>query len=229
MYTRSDGSVEEQCYDEAHIAQVLEIIKKNFEAYFDHFIESQAGKGISDVDFSKLQQKLGMKADKKVSYKNLTANYKAIIIEAVDDFEKDREDYKRIFDQKLLEDYDEDADTFKSKVLHNECPIIRKTIANRRAKELDKYRAAFSRSDADWLLEIVHKLCVFGDEYQANYNPETYEDSQTYKDLGMELLDTEDYTAYGVIGGGIKTHMLYKVHPAVFSDRSRNAIWALWY
>ena len=45
----------------------------------------------------------------------------------------------------------------------------------------------------------------------------------------MSLLDTDDYTAFGVIGGGIKTMMLYKVNPMVFPSRSRNAIWSLWY
>ena len=97
------------------------------------------------------------------------------------------------------------------------------------SKELDKYRASFSQADADWLLKVVYNLCVFGDNYQAKYDPATYEDAQTYQDLDMELLDTDDYTAYGVIGGGIKTHMLYKVHPAIFPNRSRSAIWALWY
>ena len=84
-------------------------------------------------------------------------------------------------------------------------------------------------ADADWLLRVVYNLCVFGDEYQENYDPNTYEDAQTYQDLDLSLLDTDDYTAYGVIGGGIKTHMLYKVHPAIFPNRSRSAIWALWY
>ena len=84
-------------------------------------------------------------------------------------------------------------------------------------------------ADPDWLLEVVYKLCVFGEEYQNNYDPKTYENAQTYQDLDMSLLDTDEYTAFGVIGGGIKTHMLYKVHPAVFPNRSRSAIWALWF
>ncbi len=154
---------------------------------------------------------------------DLTENYKTIIREAVDDFEKDRKDYIVIFNQNKLEDLDEDADGFKSKTLRNECPIIRKTLANRKAKELDKYRVNFSQADPDWLLNVVYNLCVFGDEYKDNYDPNTYENAKTYQDLKMELLDTDNYTAYGVIGGGIKTHMLYKVYPAMFPNRSR--IW----
>ena len=50
-----------------------------------------------------------------------------------------------------------------------------------------------------------------------------------YEELGLGDLDTENYSVFGVIGGGIKSHMLYKVYPEVFPNRSRRAIWALWY
>lgn len=230
MYTRMDNSgVEDVCYEQAHVEKVLESIKKNFEPYFMRFLDSTGGKGVSLQDIQGLQQKFRIEVKQKKRNSDLTANYKTIICEACDDFEKDRKDYEKIFRAGWLEDLDEDADVFKSKTLRNECPIIRKTLANRRAKELDKYRASFSQADADWLLSVVYNLCVFGDEYQENYDPDTYEDAQTYQDLAMELLDTDEYTAYGVIGGGIKTHMLYKVHPAIFPNRSRSAIWALWY
>lgn len=230
MYTRMDNSgVEDICYEQEHVEKVLTAIKQNFGQHFDRFLYSSGGKGISIENIQGLQKKLGIEVQKKRKNSDLTENYKTIIREAIDDFEKDREDYQKIFRQGWLEDLDEDADVFKSKTLRNECPIIRKTLANRRAKELDKYRASFSLADADWLLRVVYNLCVFGDEYQENYDPNTYEDAETYQDLDMELLDTDDYTAYGVIGGGIKTHMLYKVHPALFPNRSRSAIWALWY
>ena len=230
MYTRMDNSgVEDICYDLEHVEKVLEVIKKNFDGYFERFLDSIGGKGVSLEDIQELQKKFGIEVKQKKKNSDLTKNFKTIIRESIDDFEKDRADYEKIFRQEWLEDLDEDADVFKSKILKNECPIIRKTLANRRAKELDKYRASFSQADADWLLSVVYNLCVFGDEYKDNYDPNTYEDAETYKDLEMELLDTDDYTAYGVIGGGIKTHMLYKVHPSIFPNRSRSAIWALWY
>ncbi len=230
MYTKMDNSgVEEICYEQEHVAKVLDAIKKNFEHHFTRFLDSTGGKGISLEAIQGLQKKFGVEVQQKKKNSDLAENYKTIIREAVDDFEKDREDYKKIFRQEWLEDLDEDADVFKSKTLRNECPIIRKTLANKRAKELDKYRASFSQADADWLLHVVYNLCVFGDAYQEKYDLNTYEGAQTYQDLGLSLLDTDDYTAYGVIGGGIKTHMLYKVHPAIFPNRSRSAIWALWY
>lgn len=230
MYTRLDNSgVEDVCYEQAHVEKVLDEIKKNFDDHFMRFLDSTGGKSLSLEKIQGLQKKFGIEIQQKKKHSDLTENYKTIIREAVDSFEKDRGDYQKIFRQNWLEDLDEDADVFKSKTLRNECPIIRKTLANKRAKELDKYRSNFSQADADWLLRVVYNLCVFGDDYKQNYDPNTYDNAQTYQDLKMSLIDTDDYTAYGVIGGGIKTHMLFKVHPAIFPNRSRSAIWALWY
>lgn len=232
MYTRSDNrDVEDICYDFEHVNKVMTEIKKNFDAYFQRFIETCGGTGMTSEDFARLQKKFGVSGKKPdaASAKKLSENYKAIIREAYDNFSKDQDDYLEIMDVELLEDMDEDADYFKSKVLRNECPIIRKTLANKRAKELDKYRAAFGRADADWLREVVYNLCAFANEYEKEYDPDTYEEAENYEDLGLGILDTEDYTAFGVIGGGIKTHLLYKTYPGLFPNRSRSAIWALWY
>lgn len=230
MFTKMDNSgVEDICYEDSHVEKVLIGIKEHFDEYFEKFIETGAGNKVSLTDFEKLQKKFGVDPARGKNQKAIAGNYIIIIKEAIDDFEKDRESYEKIFDEELLDDYDEDADVFKSKVLRNECPIIRKTLANKKAKELDKYRAAFGTADADDLLAVVYKLCVFGNKYADEYDPNTYEDTKTYEELGVELLDTDEYTYYGVIGGGIKTHMLFKIYPGLFPNRSRNAIWALWY
>lgn len=229
MYTGKGLSVEDICFEQRHIDEVLARIKVNFDSVFKEYIETHAGKDVSDIDFSKLQKKFGVKAEKKSPAKNLSANYKEIIREAIDDFEHDRDAYKKIMNLEVLEDYDEDASTFKSKVLRNECPIIRKTIANTKAKELDKYRASFNHADPEWLLQIVTRLCEFGESYYEKYDQTKYENIAKYEELQLQLLDTEDYTAFGVIGGGIKTHILYKIYPGLFPNRSRNAIWAFWY
>ena len=230
MYTKMDNNgVEDVCYTKEHIEKVLDVIRKNFGQYFESFLDSTAGKGVTLERFQGLQEKFRVAGQAKKKKGDLSENYKAIIRESINDFEQDRVNYINILKRKWLEDLEDDAYSFKSKTLKNECPIIRKTLANKKAKELDKYRISFSMADADWLLKVVTNLCIFGDEYQKKYNPNTYENAKTYQDLDMGLLDTDEYTAYGVIGGGIKTHMLYKVHPAIFPNRSRSAIWALWY
>ena len=229
MYTgMNNRGVEDNCFEDAHVQEVLDSIKSNFDGYFTSYVNSKAGKGITPESFAELQKKFRVSVDQKKIRKNRSSGFSEILLEAIDDFERDRESYKKIFQEEVLDDYDDDATTFKSKVLKNECPIIRKTVYSD-AKELAKYRESFRSSDPDELLAVVYNLCVFGDEYEEEYDPDTYEDTVSYHDLGLELLDTEDYTVYGVIGGGIKTHMLYKVHPALFPNRSASAIWALWY
>ena len=138
MYTKMNNSgVEDICYEQGHVERVLDEIKQNFDEYFLRFLDTTGGKGLSIEAIQGLQKKFGIEVQKKKKNRDLTENYKVIIHEAVDDFEKDRGDYEKIFRKSWLEDLDEDADVFKSKILRNECPIIRKTLANRRAKELD--------------------------------------------------------------------------------------------
>lgn len=231
MYVGAGIDVEESCYNDGHIKKVLAEIKKNFEEYFQCFLETNAGHGLTTEDFAKLEKKFGIdkKYTRHVSGKKLAVNYKSIMDESLAKYEKDQNYYKNIMKLKFLEDLVDDADYFKSEILRNKCPIIRKTLANKKAKELDKYRVNFSHADADALLEVVTNLCRFADEYAENYDEAEYENYKTYENLHMNLIDTDDYTVYGVIGGGIKTHMLYKVYPGLFPNRSRSALWALWY
>ena len=114
--------------------------------------------------------------------------------------------------------------------MKDECPIIKSTIYNKRAKVLDKYRRDYSISNANELLSIVANLYNFAVDHVDNvYDPDSYDEITQYSDLLFSELDTESCTVYGVIGGGIKSHMLYKYDPSIFPNRSRMAVWSLWY
>lgn len=231
MYTHhEERSVEEICYKTNHIDKVIESIDNSFKKYFDKFIMLQAGRIASEEEIKKLAEKFGVENVKVKKNIDITKNFKNILVESVEDFEKDRKKYKAIFDEESLEEYEDDPQYFKSTVLKNECPIIHSTIHNKRAKELDKYRYEFSIAKSQELLSVVSNLYNFAEQYINNYYDENlYDNVVKYEDLKISLLDTDDYTVYGVIGGGIKSHMLYKVYPATFPNRSRDAIWALWY
>ena len=228
MYAHSDDrSVEKICYDFDHVQMVKSEIEKNFDEWFDKFISTENGSGITDEQFEKLRAKFNVTGSYGNKTKDKSAAYKRIIASAIDEFEKDREDYLNIFDLETLEEYEDDLNTFKSKILRDKCPIIRKTIQNRLAKQLDKYRAEFNRANPSELLQVVTNLCEFEESYETEaYDPEV---EVTYKTLGMSALDTDEYTVYGVIGGGIKSHMLFKVNPGCFANRSQFALWAMWY
>ncbi len=229
MYTNQDVFVEECCYDLDHVFAVCDAMETCFDEYFEKFIETSGGNILSQTDFDALKKKFKV-CDTKPGKANHKSTFITLLLEAYENFEKDRQKYKDIFDEETLDEWEDDPATFKSKVLRDQCPIIHATIYNKRAKELDKYRYEFSIADANDLLTVVYNLCVFGNEYISDYyDEETYDENMYPEDLGLGEIDTEDYTVYGVIGGGIKSHMLYKVHPSVFPNRSRSAIWALWY
>lgn len=231
MYRHSEErSVEAVCYEMEHIEKVVSSIRAKFSEYFNEFITLEAGYGVSEKDIKKISTTLGVdniKPKKKVDY---AKKFKGILVDSIEDFKKDAEKYRAIFDEDALTEYEDDPQYFKSTVLKNECPIIHSTIHNKRAKELDKYRHEFSVSDSNELLTVVSNLYNFAEGYYNDFYDEgTYDDIRNYQNLKFSDLDTEDYTVYGVIGGGIKSHMLYKVYPSVFPNRSRGAIWALWF
>lgn len=231
MYAhQEERSVEEVCYKTNHIDMVIESINNTFKKYFDKFIMLEAGSIASEEKIKRLAEKFGVENVKVKKNIDITKKFKNILVESVEGFEKDRKKYEAIFDEESLEEYEDDPQYFKSTVLKNECPIIHSTLHNKRAKELDKYRYEFSIAKSQELLSVVSNLYNFAEQYINNYYDENlYDNVVKYEDLRISLLDTDDYTVYGVIGGGIKSHMLYKVYPATFPNRSRDAIWAFWY
>lgn len=228
MYTNQDErDVEVVCYNQDHIKKVLTLIRKNFDKYFDNFLE-ESGSLISKEKIEQIQEKFGISVKENHS-KSKSKRFKEIIRIDIEEFEKDREKYETILDEEFLEESEEDLATFKSSTLKNECPIIHSTYYNKSAKELDKYRKEFDISDAKDLWIVIQNLYYFAQDYNDEFSDNDYDDIKNYKDLHISNLDTDDYTVYGVIGGGIKSHMLYKLYPRLFPNRSRYSIWALWY
>ena len=189
IYKETEEPVESICFEEAHIAEVLSAIQKNFPKYFKSFVDDKPAR-----------------------------NFGKIIGEAIEDFEKDRARYQEILELEALEEHEDDPNYFKSEILKNKCPVIRKTLRTN-DKDFEKYKLKFHCADANELLEKVTTICRFG--YDCHQDPK--------KLSKINFLDTEDCSVYGVIGGGIKTLFLYKLYPALFPSRSQEALWALYF
>ncbi len=85
MYTRTEyRGVEPKCYENNHVEKVVQKIRENFPAYFERFIETEAGVGITSKDFVKLQQSFGIKSVKDAGKKDLSDKYKRIIVDSYD-------------------------------------------------------------------------------------------------------------------------------------------------
>ncbi|WDL98477.1 hypothetical protein [Alicyclobacillus sp. ALC3] len=229
MYYPND--IEECCYDQAHIEWVTAEIRSNFHSYFSNFLETNSGHVISSEVAAQLAQNLGATvAIKKRSQMDVAKRLKTILAEGIKDFERDRQSYLDIMDEESLEEHSDDPSYFKNKVLRDRCPIIHSTLHAKTVKELDKYRAEFSRADANELLDVITNLNEFARRYMDDvYDPDTYDSVSGLDELAVSELLEDEFIVYGVIGGGIKSHFLYKLFPQAFPNRSREAVWALWY
>lgn len=224
------NSIEDICYEKDHIDQILTEIKANFQDYFHDFLYTDGGNIIDDENLKKLAEHFGSSIKDKKKNKNIKEDYSRLISESIHSFERDRKTYFEILDLESLEEHQDDPSYFKNTILRNKCPIIRATLQNKKAKELDKYRRAFILADPGELLDVVTNIKNFEIRYKRDYyDSDNYELSDQVDKLNFDELLEENYVVYGVIGGGIKSHFLYKLSPHIFPNRSRDAIWALWY
>lgn len=228
MYYPND--IEDICYEMEHINKVLEEIRLNIPDYFQRYLDTEGGETVAEDDVSRLAKVFGASGSPKSKTKNYKLILENIQKQAINDFESDRKKYLDIFNQEALEEYGHDVSSFKNTVLRNEVPIIRNTLQNKAAKELDKYRQAFKESQPGNLFNVSRKLVELSNEWKSDwYDSKEFEELITVDDLGYHELDDNECVVFGVIGGGIKSTFVYKLFPFMFSVRSREAVWALWY
>ena len=228
MYYPND--IEEICYEQDHIDKVWEEMKQIIPEYFQNYIDTENGHAIQESEAEKLAAKFGSTSKPKSKIKDTKKILERIFKEAIDDFNKERQPYLDILDLESLEEYKHDVNSFKNTVLKNQIPIIRKTLQNKQAKELDKFRAAFNAAQPGHLFKVTSNIIKLANEWKNDwYDGEEFEKIDTCDDLNYYEFDKEEYTAFGVIGGGIKSEFIFKLFPEMYPSRSREAVWALYY
>lgn len=227
---REREAVEPVCYEMSHINKVLEKIKSTIPDYFQRYIDTDGGLAIAEDDISKLAKVFGSTAPPKAKLKNYKNTLTNLVKDAIKNFKSDHQIYLDIFNAEALDEYASDVGGFKNTVLRNEVPIIRKTLQNKLAKELDKYRIAFKDAQPGKLFNVSKRLVEIANEWkQGWYDSAQFECINDINDLDYYDLDEEDCIAFGVIGGGIKSTFIYKLFPFMFPVRSRESVYALWY
>lgn len=146
---------------------------------------------------------------------------------AISNWEREKEAYRRLLDLESLEEYAYDPGAFKNS-LRKDCPIIRRCL-NSPMDEMKDYKKEFGMADGKRLLSVTANIAKFAENYMLSFDGNKHEQCVSSADLGLSLLLQEEYTAFGVIGSGIKSHFLHNLHPMAFSNRGQNAIWALYY
>jgi len=224
------NDIEEICYDQDHIDKVWDEMQQPILNYFQKYVDSGGGHLIQDSEIQKLAEKLGSTSKPKSKQKNPNKMLVELLTQSIENFESDRQPYQEILDLASLAEYKYDVNSFKNTILKNQIPIIRKTLQNKQAKELDKFRAAFNTSDSGHLFEITSNIIKWANKWRYEwYDEDEFEKFETCDDLNYYELDNDEYTSRGVIGGGIKSHFIFKLFPEMYPSRSREAIWALYY
>lgn len=106
--------------------------------------------------------------------------------------------------------------------------IIRRCLQSNE-KEMELYKKKFNGSTGQDLLHVTLNIAKFGKKYMRHFDDHAHVGAKTVDDLELSTLLKEGYTAYGVIGGGIKSQFLYGLYPCAFPSRSQNAIWSLYF
>ena len=146
---------------------------------------------------------------------------------AVVDWQEQQPDYEKFLSPDSLEEYEDDPGSFKSGI-RSRCPIIRRSL-NSPVSDMKRYKIAFKLAAGADLLRASKNIAAFGREYMESFDDGTHEATADVADLGLGDLLEEDYIVYGVIGGGIRSHFLYSLYPNAFPNRSRSAVWALYF
>ena len=228
MYYPND--IEEICYESEHIQKVLDEVNIHIPEYFQKYVETEGGNSVNDDAIVKLAGVFGSSSKPKPKPKDAKKILERLLKEAIKHFESDRAIYQEILHPESLAEYKDDVGSFKNTILKNQIPIIRKTLQNKAAKELDKYRTAFAQAQPGHLFEVVENIITLAEEWKNDwYDAKQFEQIGSCDDMDYYNLDEEGYTAFGVIGGGIKSHFIYKLHPEMYANRGREAVWALWY
>jgi hypothetical protein len=212
-------------YDPKHIDVVLKEIQRNFAKYFKSFAEEEPEDEI-DSGIKKLGELFVVKTKRKK--KSPTDILLSKFHAAIADFENNRDKYFKILDIESLEEHEDDPSAFKED-FKKKCPIIHDCMWST-YKEMDKYKEAFNYAAPIDLLKKTQNITRFAYDFIKIFDDTKHLNADSVSSLGITALsENEDYTAYGVIGNGIKSHFVYKLFPYIFPNRGRSAVYALYY
>ncbi len=208
-----------------HVAQVTAKLASMFESYFQSWVKPKMPEG------EDLLAKLGGKFKVRPS-KSPVPSLKAdvnILNEAIDDYTKLADRYRDFFAADRIQEYrEDDPDAFKTE-LSRKCPVIQQIVHSKR-DELKEWRIKYNRTPSAELLATFEQLISFADEYMAEAgDEEQYSSLSEWEEFVFDGFDEERAGIPGVIGAGIKSIVLYHLHPRVFPVRSSGALYGLYF
>lgn len=213
-----------------HVGSIWEAIEGSFPRYFCSLVKPIAPKGhdLMEMLASSGKFKVASSNKKKPATPDIRADG-SVFDRAIAEYEKKALKYRDFFSCENLTEYrDDDPDGFKD-ALSRKCPIILTTLQSKNI-ELKDWMIKYRQTRSDELLSTFENLSLFANEYISAQSDEVaYATFETSHDFGLDGFTDERAGILGVIGGGIKSTILYHLDSRLFPLRSSKALYALYF
>lgn len=126
-----------------------------------------------------------------------------------------------------MNEYDDDE--FKNEIFAEELWTVKGALKNPE-RELDRYRESFEKIEAHKIIETVSRIIHICHEYAANPpKPIKLNNIKTPEDFGLSVLAEPPTLLTGVVGKGIRSEIMHKLYPDLFTLMTRRSIWGLYF
>jgi hypothetical protein len=213
---------------ERHVAAVREAIKSRFIGYLDKALKPVVPAGNDLRDRLAAYGTFKVTGPKKPESENRPDPSR--FVDALSTYEKEALRYRDFFNTEKLELFRlDDPDAFKT-ALSREAPVIRKILQSKRG-ELKEWRIKYnSNTSSEELLAVFEELIGFSDGYFKEFGEEgKYAALSSHDDFKFDAYAEDEIGIPGVIGGGIKSRVLFHLHPRIFPERSGLSLYALFF
>lgn len=210
----------DKIHGEGHISVVWSAIEEALQDHWDRFLEREKAKTPSQ----KLAPHFRVIADQ--SSPGLAAVMSSFAT-AVEKYEKSAEKYRSVFDPEAMDEYRDDPNSFKQS-LAKEIPVIAGTL-NQRRPELQDWQRHFRSAKGKDLLGVFSNLMDFRDEWLDKHPEEQYRDYDRVEEFGLESFENDEFTLANVIGGGIKSIVLFNLGADRLPQRGRMDLYGLYF
>jgi hypothetical protein len=209
-----------------HVEEVWAAIANSFKRYFDRFVEHEL---LTKSSAAAAIATLGSKYKVKDSKMDQGPIVRAAFQEAIDEYQRDADIYRGFFNEDSLQEYAElDAKEFKRALREKRnCPIINNCVNSKR-EQMHDWQRKFKARDSRILRTVFRELYLAAEEYAHEHK--SYEAINDRSELGLERFDDDEtLRAEGIVGTGIKSTVLYHLHPDIFPSGWRIGLYALYF
>lgn len=204
-----------------HVADVWSAISRALPEYWKRFVDGERGADPA----AQLATKFKTTGAKRATDREVLA---PVFERALVDYEKEAQKYRSFFDPGAMEEFQDDPNSFKQG-LRSDVPVIARTLRQPRP-ELAEWQKHFKIAKGKDLLEIFANVLDFTAEWIGNHPPAAYRDLDDPAAFGLDPLDDDEtMSMQNVVGMGIKSIVLYHLHPDRLPPRGRDGLYGLYF